>query len=483
MLRVKWLRRPQTGARRSTPLPAPPGWCSKVRTADTAPLESLPAWIYSMAGFSERRATWSCQRVSIDRFKPKSRRIGVLIVLTRQLWRGRSAVGNSDTDAGWAIDSDQFRRFSQVDDVFSRSFWDDRVRDETTDRFYATYRRPLERWRKARGFRRRDYALRNAAWHVADIFAELRQDEDRRDGFLDPLSILRDASPERDDVGTPEEATADIKKVAKTLGASLVGVAAYDERWVYSERYSRINGGAKPNDLGPDLSHVIVIGQAMAADLIATAPSALAGAATGLGYSQDALVLLAVAQYIRNIGYQAVPSMNDTALAIPYAIKAGLGEYGRHGLVITPEFGPNVRFGKIFTDLPLVDDHPISFCVTEMCNECRQCTNACPASAIPDGDPSAELHNQSNITGITKWSVDGEACFGYWSKINSDCSVCIRVCPYTRDMSKRVNRWWLRLAGSRFRKLALWLDIKGKGGSRTSSTDWWPGPGAQTGSS
>ena len=34
--------------------------------------------------------------------------------------------------------------------------------------------------------------------------------------------------------------------------------------------------------------------------------------------------------------------MNDTALAIPYALKAGLGEYGRHGLVITPEFGPRV---------------------------------------------------------------------------------------------------------------------------------------------
>lgn len=39
--------------------------------------------------------------------------------------------------------------------------------------------------------------------------------------------------------------------------------------------------------------------------------------------------------------------MNDTALAIPYALKAGLGEYGRHGLVITPEFGP--RVGATYT--------------------------------------------------------------------------------------------------------------------------------------
>ena len=75
----------------------------------------------------------------------------------------------------------------------------------------------------------------------------------------------------------------------------------------------------------------------------------------------DSVVLLTIAQYIRNLGYQAIPSMNDTALAIPYALEAGLGEYGRHGLLITPEFGPRLRLGKIFTNLPLERDRPTSF--------------------------------------------------------------------------------------------------------------------------
>ncbi|MEM7287773.1 MAG: reductive dehalogenase domain-containing protein [Actinomycetota bacterium] len=391
-----------------------------------------------------------------------------------RVWRGTTAVDDSDASAGFTIDESAFQPFDQVDDVFSRSFWDVRVRSDKSDTFYATYRRPLEVWRKARGFRRRDYALRNAAWHVTDIFAEMREDDDRREGFLDPLSILREASSERADVGTPDEAAADLKQVASTLGADLVGIAAYDGRWQYTQRYSRINGGPKSNDLGAGLTSVLVIGQAMDPSLIATAPSALAGAATGLGYSQDALVLLAVAQYVRNLGYRAVPSMNDTALAIPYAIKAGLGEYGRHGLVITPEFGPNVRFGKIFTDMPLAHDRPITFGVADTCARCRRCTEACPASAIPGGDPSDELHNQSNLVGVTKWSVDGEKCFGYWSKINSDCSVCIRVCPYTRDYTLRRNRLWARLAGTRLRGLALWLHDRFGGGDRTSATEWWP---------
>ncbi len=377
-------------------------------------------------------------------------------------------------DAGWKIDPGRFVRFSQVDDVFNRSWWDERVRSPETERFFESYRKPLVDWKKARGFRRKDYALRNAAWHGADIFAELKEAEDRREGFLDPLSVLRDASDEKLDMGDPTEAAEELKQVASTLGADLVGIAEADERWLYTERYSRQADGAKPNPMDPDLDRVIVVGQAMDSSLIATAPSALAGAATGLGYSQDVIVLLMISQYIRNLGYRAVPTLNDTALAIPYAIKAGLGEYGRHGLVITPEHGANVRFGKIFTDLPVAIDAPIRFGVEEMCGICRACSDACPSSAIPDGAPSDALHNVSNIEGVTKWSVDGEACFGYWAKINSDCSVCIRVCPYTRDMSRRRNRWWLRLSATRFRRLALWLDRRSGRSDRVSSNDWWP---------
>ena len=81
------------------------------------------------------------------------------------------------------------------------------------------------------------------------------------------------------------------------------------------QRFSVEASGAKPNDLPDGLDQVIVIGQAMDATLIEPRPRRCRGA-TGMGYSQDAVVLL-IAQYLRNLGYQAVPSMNDTALAVP----------------------------------------------------------------------------------------------------------------------------------------------------------------------
>ncbi len=386
--------------------------------------------------------------------------------------RSQTNPSRNDAEAGFDI-RDDFERFHQKQDVFSRSFWDDEVRSGRAELFYETYRTPLKKWKDVDGFKQRDYAIRNASWHLPDIFAELKQDEDRREGFLDEFTTLRDGPETKVPVEDPREQAREIKHVAKTFGADLVGITAYDERWVYATKYSRAKDGMKPQELPDDLAHVIVIAQAMDHDLIRTVPSALSGTATGIGYSRDTVVLLALAQYIKNLGYRAIPSMNDTALAIPYALKAGLGEYGRHGLLITPEFGPRVRLGKIFTDLPLSHDVPRTFGVKKFCDTCRACTNACPAKAIPGSDPSTERHNQSNLQGVKKWSVDGVKCFKFWANQNSDCSICVRVCPYNRDYTKRWNRAWQRFAGTALRGLMLRLDRWSGRGERMAPGTWW----------
>ncbi len=383
--------------------------------------------------------------------------------------RDRAAL---DLLAGFEV-LDHFERFSQKNDIYSRAFWDPDVHSDRTDLFFETYRTPLKRWKKAEGFGQKDYALRNASWHLPDIFAELKEDANRREGFLDPFTIHREGPTERVPVESPSDMSLEIKHVAKVFGADLVGITGYDERWVYTHAYSRLGETEKPQELPGDLPNVIVIAQEMDRDLIDTVPSALSGTATGIGYSRDTLVLLGLAQYIRNLGYRAVATMNDTALAVPYALKAGLGEYGRLGLLITPEFGPRVRIGKIFTDLPLVHDRPRSFGVTKFCETCRRCSDACPVNAIPDGPPTDEVFNRSNLVGVRKWTVDAEPCFRFWVNQNSDCSICVRVCPYNRDFSTVWARSWRWLAGTRFRRIALWLADVFAPGSRVNPESWW----------
>jgi len=124
--------------------------------------------------------------------------------------------------------------------------------------------------------------------------------------------------------------------------------------------------------------------------------------------------------------------------------------------------------------MPLAHDAPQSFGVKEFCDQCDRCDAACPARAIPHGGPVAVALDESGIKGVRKWSVDGEACFGYWSKINSDCAICVRVGPWTCDYSKWLNRLWGRLARHPVGGGAmLALDDRLGGGKPMKPDAWW----------
>ena len=381
----------------------------------------------------------------------------------------------NDKRAGFTIDASRFERFRQKYDVFRRSWWDERVRSKKSKLFYETYRQPLKTWRKSDGFSQKDYALRNASWHVSDIFTELKEDEDRREGFSDAFTLQREKAKHQIQFANPVEAATEIKRVALALGAGMVGITGFDERWQYEQKFSDMSETERPVEVDASTPNVIVIALPMDYEMIRTVPSALSGAATGLGYSHDALVSLSLAQYILNLGYKAVASMNDSALAIPYAIKAGLGEYGRNGLLITPKFGPRVRLAKIYTDMPLEWDEPQSLGVRSFCDQCQRCADACPVKAIPADKPSFKIHNESNIMGVEKWTVDGEKCFSFWVAQNTECSICIRVCPYNKDYSKWYHRMGIRLAATRLRGLMLWLDVRLGYGQRNTPDEWWQG--------
>lgn len=390
------------------------------------------------------------------------------------IWPANSTLHEDDKAAGFVV-TDDFQRFDQCNDVFTRAFWDETVRSKHTDAFFNSYRMEASP-RRGEGFNQRDFALRNASWLISDIISDRGGAEGRREGFQASIANDTPVAPDQVPVEDPNAQAAEIKRIAKFFGADLCGVTAYDPRWTYATRVDTRDMSAAPNEV--TATSVIVLGHQMDADLTQTYPSALAGAATGREYSHEAAVVMQLAAYIRNLGYEATASMNDTGLVIPYAVKAGLGEYARNQLVITPEFGPRLRFSKIYTTLPLSHDAPRPSGVKAVCDICTRCADACPVKALPFDAPKAG-GGKSSIKGVVKWTSDAEKCFGYWAKLASDCAICMRVCPFNRDFSKARNRWWLRLALSPLRRLALWLDDRSGRAKRAKPRDWWAGASRQ----
>ena len=114
-------------------------------------------------------------------------------------------------------------------------------------------------------------------------------------------------------MGDEAEAAADIKTAAKTFGASLVGITAYDARWHYTTKFGRHKLEELPNALleseeeEAPLPNVIIIGTAMDQTLLETVPSALSGAAIGIEHADYSGVATA-----RTHEYRAVLRHHDS---------------------------------------------------------------------------------------------------------------------------------------------------------------------------
>jgi reductive dehalogenase len=322
-----------------------------------------------------------------------------------------------------------------------------------------------------------DRALQNALWYVEMAFGHghIVHGKDLYAWEKKPYSdCLRLPKGEKITGFDPKDMSQRIKKVAKLLGADLVGICELDLRWIYSHWYNLHTRESGLLEIPEQCRYAIAIATEMDYEMFRTSPTEIEGAATGMGYSRMAFVAGSLAHFIRDLGYTAIASGNDTGISIPIAIDAGLGELGRNGLLITPKFGPRVRICKVITDLPLIPDEPIELGVVEFCEICRNCAESCPAQAIQHGDRTAEALNVSNNSGVLKWLVDGEKCFRFWSRNHSCCGNCVRVCPFNKPdtMLHRVLR---RLVKDlpQLNKFFRRTDSLFGYGRQVKAEDWW----------
>ena len=362
------------------------------------------------------------------------------------------------------------RRFDQRNEMFKRRTWDEKILPHR-NRLYGQVH-----YQEQYGYRKLDFALRNAAWNMeyGFGFGSMRGNSGLYSWTEVADKVKRFIETDGRVKHSPAENSRIVKKAARFLGADLVGICNAHPNLIYSHELDLTSMEHRAIELPDGCTNAVVLAVEMDYESARYSPDAISGASTGLGYSMQAVLANLVATFIRGLGYRAIPSGNDTALSIPLAMAAGLGELGRMGLLITEPFGPRVRICKVFTDMPLEYDGYRPFGVTEFCRTCKKCAVSCPSQSIPFGEPTFEGPSTSNFSGVSKWYIDPEACFLFWVKNWMDCNNCVRVCPFNKPPGLLHDsvRYFIRKMPS-LNRLMIWLDDLFGYGKPISTKDFW----------
>jgi len=265
-----------------------------------------------------------------------------------------------------------------------------------------------------------------------------------------------------------------VKGWALKLGADSTGITELKPYHVYSVKGRGPRFG-QTIDLENNFTHTHALAFTVEMDhrQLGAAPDSPTIMESGQQYMLAGSVAVQVAQFLRNLGWEAEAHIdaNYRVICPLVARDAGLGEIGRMGLLMTPNLGPRVRLGVVTTNLPLtVDRRKFDPSVLHFCSICKKCSDICPPNAIPNG--AGEL-----IDGVTRWQVNQEKCFTYWCSIGTDCGQCMKVCPYSHPdtLLHQIVRKGLGHS-SLFRRAALKMDdmLYGRKPSSQPTASWIP---------
>jgi len=213
-------------------------------------------------------------------------------------------------------------------------------------------------------------------------------------------------------VSNNSDTTEKIKNLAEKLGITTFGVTTLDPQYVFEGRdfsYTNAICLGMPMDR-KEMTHVTQLRGSL--EIQET-------------YRRVGHAAVSLAKYIRRMGWpaRAIAGMEATDLLhIPLAVKAGIGQLGKHGSLINMDIGSNFRLSTVLTDLPLKLDSPVDIGVDDFCTNCQICNKACPAGAISS--------KKQWVRGTKRWYVDFDKCVPYFCA-NYGCGICIEVCPWS----------------------------------------------------
>jgi epoxyqueuosine reductase len=252
-----------------------------------------------------------------------------------------------------------------------------------------------------------------------------------------------------------EDLTRRIKDKAYALGFDLVGItpvepSAYGdfyERWVahgYAGEMaylSRPDAVAKRRDLRrlmPQARSVVVVALNYYQGPVDAAEDAARGRVARYAWGDDYHELMwarldELAAHVTSLVKRPVAHRRyvDTGpvLEREWAVRAGLGWFGKNTMLINPQLGSWLFLGELLLDIELAYDDAFQ---ADRCGTCTRCIDACPTQCILPGRVLVASRCISYLTIELKSEqipAELQEPMGNWI---FGCDVCQEVCPWNR---------------------------------------------------
>jgi len=224
---------------------------------------------------------------------------------------------------------------------------------------------------------------------------------------------------------TPE-ALKEMEDYAKSLGISGIGVTPLNESHMFKNSIVLFK-------------NAIVFTMEMKKSDIEQAPSKQTNIEVFRTYYELGRAVNLIAEFLRERGFnaQAVPAISSNLNLTVMARDAGLGGFGKHGLLITDEFGPSVRIAAVLTDLnnlPFSNAQDKAW-IKDFCDTCNACVRKCPAKAIYEKPLVLEDGSEQHI--------DFKKCAVPFSKQHG-CTICIKECAFFKSDYEKLKKAYER---------------------------------------
>lgn len=246
--------------------------------------------------------------------------------------------------------------------------------------------------------------------------------------------------------GTPEENSRMMRVAGRVLGATDMGFVKLDER-TKKLLYGNIIFEAVEKGYDDPERHVSVLPNKDLWVICALIPQSLneygyrrswANSNTA-AYSRAGIYSNRIKTFLSGLGYQHYGGGTaSVGRAVGFGVMAGLAEYGRPGIMVSPRYGTNIRTVMLtVTDLPLAVTKPIDAGISNFCRTCQKCAEMCPSGAISKEKETkwadwADGERPWQAKGLKGWYIHAKKCYTYMLGNEPDCNMCQAVCPFSK---------------------------------------------------